>query len=360
MGRIGEWDVSYSHPSHLSHFPTHDQRRALQENTTPLALNKWVVSMDTLVVNNVPVLEAANSGQVLQPNPPDLSKLEDFLTSRIRGQDRALGKLTRAVQAAELGLNGDHARVRGSFLFLGPTGVGKTESAKLFTQYVFGTSAALEVMFMNEYSSVGRCSEFFSRLQQMLERPSSGRTLLFDEIEKAHPSLIDVFLSLLDEGQFTASDGRRLAARNAYIVLTSNLGSGDLSKMEAAPYSTIERIALDFASQSLRPELFARISERIVFQPLGIEAQKRIIDDIAAEKLAVLERYFGRSLELEGGPVRAFLIRVCFSRSQGARYVRQEINRQFNAAALPFALAGKTPREGIFRYEAATGAMVLV
>jgi len=316
--------------------------------------------MDTLVVNSALDLEAATSGQAHQPNPPDLAKLEDFLMSRIRGQDRALGKLTRAVQAAELGLNGDRARVRGSFLFLGPTGVGKTESTKLFTQYVFGSSVALEVMFMNEYSSVGRCSEFFSRLQQILERSSNGRTLLFDEIEKAHPSLIDVFLSLLDEGEFAAGDGRRLAARNSYIVLTSNLGSSDLGKMEAAPYSTIERIALDFASQSLRPELFARISERIVFQPLGIEAQKRIINDLVAEKLAVLERYFGRTLEFEGGAVRAFLIRVCFTRNQGARHVRQEINRQFNAAALPFALTGKTPREGVFRYDPATGAMVLI
>ena len=295
----------------------------------------------------------------LVPNPSDLSKLEDFLTSRIRGQDRALGKLTRAVQAAELGLNGDRPRVRGSFLFLGPTGIGKTESAKLFTQHVFGSSAALEMMFMNEYSSTGRCSEFFSRLQKILERPSNGRTLLFDEIEKASPSLIDVFLSLLDEGLFTASDGRRLTARNAYVVLTSNLGSGDLSKMETAAYSTIERIALDFASQTLRPELFARISERIVFQPLGIEAQKQIIDDLVGEKLAVLERFFGCTLELEGGPVRAFLIRVGFNRNQGARFVRQEIDRQFNTAALPFALAGKTPREGVFRYDLAAGALVL-
>jgi ATP-dependent Clp protease ATP-binding subunit ClpA len=315
--------------------------------------------MDTLVVNSAHDSETKSSGPTFQPNPSDLSKLEDFLTSRIRGQGRALGKLTRAVQAAELGLNGDGARVRGSFLFLGPTGVGKTESAKLFTQYVFGGSAALEVVFMNEYSSAGRGSEFFSRLQQILECPSKGRTLLFDEIEKADPSLIDVFLSLLDEGFFTASDGRRLTASNAYIVLTSNHGSGDLSKMEAAPYATIERIALDFASQALRPELFARISERVVFQPLGIEAQKRIIDDLLAEKLAVLERYFGSTLEVEGGPVRAFLIRVGFSRSQGARHVRQEINRQFNAAALPFALAGKIPREGVFRYDPATGALVL-
>jgi ATP-dependent Clp protease ATP-binding subunit ClpB len=315
--------------------------------------------MDTFVLNSAFDFETQSFSQSSQPGRSNLSNLEDFLTSRIRGQGRALGKLTRAVQAAELGLNENCARVRGSFLFLGPTGVGKTESAKLFTQHVFGSSAALEVMFMNEYSSASRCSEFFSRLQQILERPGNGRTLLFDEIEKADPSLIDVFLSLLDEGQFTANDGRRLTASNAYIVLTSNLGSGDLSKMEAAAYSTIERIALDFASQSLRPELFARISERVVFQPLGIEAQKRIVDDLVAEKSTVLERYFGRRLEVEGGPVRAFLIRVAFSRSQGARHVRQEINRQFNAAALPWALAGKTPREGIFRYDPATGALVL-
>ncbi len=288
-----------------------------------------------------------------------LSDLPRILEERIIGQRFAIARISRAVQAAELGLNNTGARPKGSFLLLGPTGVGKTESAKCFTEAIFGSPETLEMIFMNEYSSDQRLSEFFGRVEMAIRRHPKGTTLLFDEIEKGHPRTIDVLLSLLEEGVLTTPSDERIRVRQFYVVLTSNLGSGDLAKMENAPYATMERVALDIAAQSLRPELFARISERIVFRPLDLETQKLILYKLIRQKLEVLSIFFGRAFEIDRGPVTAFLLRVGYSRAFGARMLRQEVDRQFNSASLPWALTRKVPERGLFRYDPAGGCLAL-
>jgi ATP-dependent Clp protease ATP-binding subunit ClpA len=293
------------------------------------------------------------------PAASALPNLTTVLEKRILGQRLAVARIAKAVQAAELGLNDSGSRPKGSFLLLGPTGVGKTESAKCFTEVIFGSKETLEMLFMNEYASDQRLSEFLGRAEMAIRRHPKGTTLLFDEVEKGHPRTIDVLLSLLDEGVLTTPAGEPLRVRQFYIVLTSNLGSGDLAKMENAPYSTMERVALDVAAQSLRPELFARISERIVFRPLDLETQKLILYKLIRLKLEVLSIFFGCALEIDGGPVTAFLLRVGYSRAFGARMLRQEVDRQFNSASLPWALAGRVPERGLFRYDPAGGCLVL-
>jgi ATP-dependent Clp protease ATP-binding subunit ClpA len=288
-----------------------------------------------------------------------LAGLPSYLASRIAGQAAAIGRIARAVQAAELGLNDEGSRPRCSFLFLGPTGVGKTESAKCFNEYLFGSRSALEMVFMNEYSSDSRLPEFLRRAEAAIRRNPEGTTLLFDEIEKAHPRLIDVFLSLLEEGELTTLSGPRISVSKFYLVLTSNLGSGDLARMESAPYAMMERVALDGASQALRPELFARITERIVFRPLGLDVQKSIIEAMIEAKLKVLSEYFGTKLSIDVGPLTAFLLRVGFNKSQGARRLRQEVDRQFNLASLNYALSDRKPSEGKFYYDSSVGCLVL-
>jgi ATP-dependent Clp protease ATP-binding subunit ClpA len=288
-----------------------------------------------------------------------LSGLATYLESRIAGQSVAIGRIARAIQAAELGLNDGGNRPRCSFLFLGPTGVGKTESAKCFTEYLFGGRAALEMVFMNEYASDLRLPEFLHRAEEAVRRNPEGATLLFDEIEKAHPQLIDVFLSLLEEGVLTTLSGDRISVANFYLVLTSNLGSGDLARMESASYSMMERVALEGASQALRPELFARITDRIVFRPLSLEVQKEIIEAFIEAKLSVLSKFFGMNLSVDFGPVTAFLLRVGYNKSQGARRLRQEVDRQFNAASLNWALGSENPSEGKFYYDPGAGRLIL-
>lgn len=288
-----------------------------------------------------------------------ISGLPSYLEARIVGQSAAVGRIARAVQAAELGLNEGGNRPKCSFLLLGPTGVGKTESAKCFTEYLFGDRSALEMIFMNEYSSDIRLPEFLHRAEAAIRRNPEGATLLFDEIEKAHPRLIDIFLSLLEEGELTTHSGDRVSVSGFYLVLTSNLGSGDLGRMENAPYAMMERVALDVASQTLRPELFARITERIVFRPLGLEVQKSIIEVLIDAKLKVLSEYFGIKLSVDRGPVTAFMLRVGYNKSQGARRLRQEVDRQFNLASLNSALSSTNPAEGKYYYDSSAGCLVL-
>jgi ATP-dependent Clp protease ATP-binding subunit ClpA len=288
-----------------------------------------------------------------------LSGLAPALESKILGQKGAISRVARAVQAAELGLNEQTYRPKASFLFLGPTGVGKTETAKCFSEYVFGSRTSLEMVFMNEYSPDSRFHEFVARTEAAIRRNSTGTTLLFDEIEKAHPRIVDVFLSLLEEGFLTTLAGDRVEVGQFYVVMTSNLGSGDLAKMENAPYSTMERVALDVASQSLRPELFARITERIVFKPLDLETQKVILAALIKKKLAVLSRFFGQPLTIDPGPVMAFLLRTGYNKAQGARMLRQEVDRQLNAASLVWALNNQSPKHGIFFYDPTAGGLIL-
>ena len=288
-----------------------------------------------------------------------LSGLAAYLNSRIAGQAAAIERVARAVQAAELGLNEEVNRPKCSFLFLGPTGVGKTETAKCFTEYLFGSRSALEMIFMNEYSSDARLAEFLQRTECAVRRNPEGATLLFDEIEKAHPRLIDIFLSLLEEGELTTLSAERISISKFYLVLTSNLGSGDLAKMENARYAMIERVALEVASEALRPELFARISERIVFKPLDLDVQRSIVVSLIRSKLRVLSRYFQMDLSTDSGPVIAFLLRLGYNRSQGARRLYQEVDRQFNYASLNYALTCRKPVEGKFYFDASVGRLVL-
>jgi ATP-dependent Clp protease ATP-binding subunit ClpA len=288
-----------------------------------------------------------------------LSGLTPVLESKIIGQKGAISRVARAIQAAEIGLNGQRSQPKASFLFLGPTGVGKTETAKCFSEYIFGSRAALEMVLMNEYSADSRFQEFLKRTEAAIRRHPKGTTLLFDEIEKAHPRLVDVFLSLLEEGILTTPAGDRVHVGQFYLVMTSNLGSGDLAKMENAPYSTMERVALDVASQSLRPELFARIAERIVFRPLDLETQKIILAALIKKKLSVLSQFFGRPLTIDSGPVMAFLLRVGYNKAQGARMLRQEVDRQLNSASLVWALNNEAPKHGVFLYDPTAGGLIL-
>src|SRR5260221_6410442 len=161
------------------------------------------------------------------PAAAALPNLPGILEERILGQRLAVARIAKAVQAAELGLTDAGSRPKGSFLLLGPTGVGKTESAKCFTEAIFGSQETLEMIFMNEHSSDQRLSEFFGRVEIAIRRHPKGTTLLFDEIEKGHPRTIDVLLSLLDEGVLTTPSDERIRVRQFYVVLTSNLGSGD-------------------------------------------------------------------------------------------------------------------------------------
>jgi ATP-dependent Clp protease ATP-binding subunit ClpA len=308
--------------------------------------------MDQAIQLNVVTRGKQDNGQV------DLRGLEESLQRSIFGQEEAIRKVSKALLSAEFGLNETGSRPRGSFLFMGPTGVGKTETAKRFTHYLFQV-ARLEMFFMNEYQDSFKISDLIDRLQEGLKRNPSGTTLLFDEIEKAHPKIIDIFLSMLDEGKVTVDGSNRLSVSNCYIVLTSNLGSRTFPEMENSKYQTLQDFALAEARKSLRPELVARLTETIVYRPLKQDTQIRILNSLIMRKLAHLERALGMRLQVDERSVQAYLLRVGFTITGGARFIRQEVDRQFNGAVLPWLLQGKEAQEGRIRYDVKDAGLVL-
>lgn len=290
-----------------------------------------------------------------------LAGLGSFLQEHLFGQPQALNRFTARVQSEELNLNTrrNPESPRASFLFLGPTGVGKTETCKLSAEYIFGEGTQLETVYMNEYQRLERLDALLGRIGEIVKRHPRGNFLLFDEVEKAHTSITDLFLSLLDEGVVTLLDETRVSLKNFYIVLTSNLGSGELAEMQSSAYATMERFALGVASENLKPELFARITEKIVYRPLVPEVQMRIVESVTRRKLDHLEKQLGCPLEIEPGPATAQLLKAGINRNQGARGLQNEIDRKLNAAVLPFAIGGKKPERGLFVYDRETASIVL-
>jgi ATP-dependent Clp protease ATP-binding subunit ClpA len=299
----------------------------------------------------VPIIAADDRAETLRG-------LNTFLQAKVFGQEEAIRKISRALLGAEFDLNETSLRPKGSFLLMGPTGVGKTETTKMFTEYLF-EDARLEMFFMNEYQDSYRISDLIDRLQEGLIRNPRGTTLLFDEIEKAHPKIVDLFLSMLDEGQVTISASHRVSVSHCYIVMTSNLGSKTFPEMENSKYQTLEDFALSEARRHLRPELIGRLTETIVYRPLKQDTQIRILNSLVLRKLAHLERVLNMRLCIDERHVNAHLLRTGFNTTGGARYLRQEVDRQFNNAVLPWLLEGKTAAEATIRYDPKEARLIL-
>src|SRR5215831_6571566 len=222
-----------------------------------------------------------------------LRGLESYLKGRVIGQDDALSRVSRAIEAAQCDLNDRGPRPKGSFLFMGSRGVGKTQTAKAFTEYLFGDSG-LTMLYMNEFQRADDVDDLVAAIKRGVSANSEGRTFLFDEIEKAHRGVIDVFISLLDEGQITDADGSRISVGNCYLVLTSNIGAARWGSMETTHYSRMESFAFEQARKVLRPELFNRLTETIVFRQLSQKVQIEILQNMLARKLEHVEKMLGK------------------------------------------------------------------
>lgn len=214
-----------------------------------------------------------------------LVHLEDELTARVIGQDEAVEAVAGVVRASRAGLNDPH-RPRGSFIFLGPTGVGKTELAKTLAATLFGSEEAMVRIDMSEYSekhSVSRLvgappgyvgyDEGGQLTEAVRRRPYS--VILFDELEKAHPEVFNILLQVLDDGRLTDNKGRTVSFENAILVMTSNLGGDAIAQaaadevVESRRREAIREGALDALRHAVRPEFLNRIDEIVIFEPLN-------------------------------------------------------------------------------------------
>lgn len=272
-----------------------------------------------------------------------LHELDSLLPREIRGQSHALPRIISTLKRGELGLC-KPGRPRGSFLLLGPTGVGKTETAIVFTNHLFGLGRLFR-FDMSEFQNQealglllgARLGErgFFGAIR---ESANEG-TLLFDEIEKSHPRIMDIFLQLLDAARITIATGETLDFSGFYVVMTTNLGSAELMSLQHSSEATLERHVLTRAQQALRPEVFARISEKLVFHRLSYEHQLEI-----AEKFLTREVQFllscGHSMQLDEG-VLPFLVRKGFHPKLGARPMRDAVEKLVGDAVAECLLAGR-------------------
>ncbi|MGP8200788.1 MAG: AAA family ATPase [Limisphaerales bacterium] len=258
-----------------------------------------------------------------------LQRLEAHLRERIRGQDHVLPRIISVLQRGELGLTKPE-RPKGSFLFLGPTGVGKTEVTLAFTAFLLSPQHVFR-FDMSEYQTqerlpllLGSSASEPGMLAMAYARSKVG-TLLFDEIEKAHPRVLDLALQMLDAARVTIATGETLDLSGYYVVFTSNIGSAELLNLQHSSAATLERHVLTRAQQSLRPEIYARVTEKLVFHRLSYDHQLEIAKLMLHRELTFL-RDRGFALEADAS-VLPFLVRQGFHPKLGARPMRDAVEK---------------------------------
>jgi len=277
--------------------------------------------------------------KMLEGEATRLLNMEERLRQRVVGQEEALKAVADAVRRARAGLQ-DPNRPLGSFMFLGPTGVGKTELARALAEFLFDDEHAMVRLDMSEYmekQSVARLVGAppgyvgYEEGGQLTEavRHKPYTVVLFDEVEKGHPDVFNLLLQILEDGRLTDSQGRLVNFKNTVIILTSNLGSDqimDMSSQPVAPNSKELRDAVMVALRGhFRPEMLNRIDEIVVFKPLGRE-QINIIIDIQLNSLR--KRLAARKITLEISPeARDILLEVGYDPAFGARPLRRAIQQ---------------------------------
>jgi ATP-dependent Clp protease ATP-binding subunit ClpA len=272
-----------------------------------------------------------------------LQELHALLPREIRGQAHALPRIISSVQRGELGLT-KPARPRGSFLLLGPTGVGKTETVVVLTSHIFNPNQLFR-FDMSEFQNqealgllLGARLGEVGYLGAVRERAAEG-SLLFDEAEKAHPRVLDIMLQLLDAARITVATGQTLDFSGFYIWLTSNIGSAELMSLQHSNDATLERHVLTRAQQTLRPEIFARVNEKLVFHRLSYEFQLEIAEKFLSREIEFLANR-GHKLELDKS-VLPFLVRKGFHPKLGARPMRDAVEKLVGDAVSECLLQGR-------------------
>ncbi|MBB5217057.1 ATP-dependent chaperone ClpB [Parapusillimonas granuli] len=287
--------------------------------------------------------------KMMQGEREKLLKMEDQLHQRVVGQDEAVKLVSDAIRRSRAGLS-DPQRPYGSFLFLGPTGVGKTELTKALAGFLFDSDDHMIRIDMSEFMekhSVARLigappgyvgyEEGGYLTEAVRRKPYS--VVLLDEVEKAHPDVFNVLLQVLDDGRLTDGQGRTVDFRNTVIIMTSNLGSQHIQSMAGQPYEVIKEVIWDELKQSFRPEFLNRIDEVVVFHGLEskhIESIARIQLQRLAQRLAQREM----RLEVSEGAL-AQLARAGFDPVFGARPLKRAIQQHIENPIARLILEGK-------------------
>jgi len=292
-----------------------------------------------------------------------LLQMEDRLHQRVVGQEEAVRLVSEAIRRSRAGLS-DPSRPYGSFLFLGPTGVGKTELSKALAEFLFDSQDALVRIDMSEYMekhSVARLIgappgyvgyEEGGHLTEIVRRKPYS-VILLDEIEKAHPDVFNVLLQVLDDGRMTDGQGRTVNFKNTVIIMTSNLGSQMIQSMADKDYQVIKLAVMGEVKQHFRPEFINRIDEIVVFHALD-EANIASIARVQLRELEKRVRSMDMEIEVSDAAV-AELAKAGFDPVYGARPLKRAIQQQIENPLSKAILEGKFGPKDTIRVDAKGG-----
>ena len=289
------------------------------------------------------------TGRLLEGEAQKLVHMEERLRQRVVGQDDALARVSNAVRRSRAGLS-DAKRPIGSFIFLGPTGVGKTELARALAEFLFDDEKLMIRIDMSEYMEKHSVSRLigappgyvgYEEGGQLTERvrrhPYS--VVLFDEIEKAHPDVFNVLLQILEDGRLTDGKGRTVDFRNTVLVMTSNVGSSAIFELSSREPERARKEAMEALRAAFRPEFINRIDEIVIFNPLGKEQLERIVDLLLKSVEALLAE---RNITLElTRAAKEVLLNEGYDPAYGARPLRRTIQRMIQDPLALQILEGK-------------------
>src|SRR5437899_1904213 len=331
LGRASE--IQYGQIPELERKLEAEQAKLAQIQTDGVTLKEEVDEEDVAQVvakwTGVPV------SKMLEGEMQKLLTMEDRLRERVIGQDEALEAVANAVRRARAGLQ-DPNRPIGSFIFLGPTGVGKTETARALAEFLFDDERAMVRLDMSEYMEKHAVARMIGAPPGYVGYEEGGQiteavrrrpyaVILFDEIEKAHPDVFNALLQILDEGRLTDSQGRTVDFRNTVLIMTSNIGSPYILEMGTENWEQVETKVLELLRQTFRPEFLNRVDDTIIFRPLSSDDIGKIVDlQIVRFAQLMADRKFG----LDVTPAaKQLIVADGYDPVYGARPLKRAIQR---------------------------------
>ncbi len=289
-----------------------------------------------------------------------LRKLESVLHKRVIGQEEAVTAVAKAVRRGRVGLK-DPNRPIGSFLFLGPTGVGKTEISKALAEAMFGSEDAMVRVDMSEYMEKHSVSKMIGSPPGYVGYDEGGQlsekvrrnpysVILFDEIEKAHPDVFNILLQVLDDGHITDAQGRKIDFKNTIIIMTSNAGAQSIIEPKALGFASVEDAkhnydrmkdsVMEEVRRIFKPEFLNRIDETIVFHALTKEDMKKIVGLMAKTLVTRCKKQMGIELRITGN-VKAYIVDAAYEPKYGARPLRRIIQNKIEDGLAEEILSGR-------------------